>query len=162
MNKKFLPYIIAAIMLTTSVNAAAKEKDDKNFNSENVFISDIEVAENYSDKSIENLPIVIEEMPEDDVKDKYFKIVFVPETKYIDFQIATNKELGKLLNTNGEELALKEGETVVYSQKYNYIGKEYYALKTANWSQILNYKLKDNSSLSDLRAENTESDPEKK
>lgn len=162
MNKKFLPYIIAAIMLTTSVNAAAKEKDDKNFNSENVFISDIEVDENYSDKSIENLPIVIEEMPEDDVKDKYFKIVFVPETKYIDFQIATNKELGKLLNTNREELALKEGETVVYSQKYNYIGKEYYALKTANWSQILNYKLKDNSSLSDLRAENTESDPEKK
>lgn len=162
MNKKFLPYIIAAILLTTSVNAAAKEKDDKNFNSENVFISDIEVDENYSDKSIENLPIVIEEMPEDDVKDKYFKIVFVPETKYIDFQIATNKELGKLLNTNGEELALREGETVVYSQKYNYIGKEYYALKTANWSQILNYKLKDNSSLSDLRAENTESDPEKK
>ena len=162
MNKKFLPYIIAAILLTTSVNAAAKEKDDKNFNSENVFISDIEVDENYSDKSIENLPIVIEEMPEDDVKDKYFKIVFVPETKYIDFPIATNKELGKLLNTNGEELALKEGETVVYSQKYNYIGKEYYALKTANWSQILNYKLKDNSSLSDLTAENTESDPEKK
>ena len=29
MNKKFLPYIIAAILLTTSVNAAAKEKDDK-------------------------------------------------------------------------------------------------------------------------------------
>lgn len=162
MKKKFFPYIIAAILLTTSVNAAAKDKDDKDFNSENVFISNIEVDENYSDKSIENLPIVIEEMPEDDVKDKYFKIVFVPETKYIDFPIATNKELGKLLNTNGEELALKEGETVVYSQKYNYIGKEYYALKTANWSQILNYKLKDNSSLSDLRAENTESDPEKK
>lgn len=161
MKRKILSLLTAAIIIATSINPVlAFSNGIKNSDLEKSALQNFSTHENvYTNDKIE-LPIVTEEMPKDEVKDQYFKIIFSPQ-KSLKYT-ANSKNYGKLINKNGKEIELIEGSTQIPFGKINFRGKVFYALKSADWSEILTYKLEDGTCLFDLSVDNNESDPEKR
>lgn len=97
-----------------------------------VFALGSEINGNDENSTKEDLPIVTEKVPEDSAKDKYVKILFVPETNLIN----NVQNYGTIKNENNEEVALRDevynGETAK--------AKAFYALKSAKWSDLINYR----------------------
>lgn len=116
-----------------------------------------ESGPNAKDKnSTENgdLPIVTETEPEGSLKDKYVKILFVAKTNLT----GNVQNFGSIKNEKGDEITLKDE---VVSGK-NVKAKAYYALKTAKWSEMLDYEEDGKKVFAELIAENNETDEEKK
>lgn len=116
-----------------------------------------ESGPNAKDKnSTENgdLPIVTETEPEGSLKDKYVKILFVAKTNLT----GNVQNYGTIKNEKGDEITLKDE---VVSGK-NVKAKAYYALKTAKWSEMLDYEENGKKVFAELIAENNETDEEKK
>ena len=101
-----------------------------------------------------NLPIVTETEPEGNLKDKYVKILFVAETNLT----GNVQNFGTIKNENGDKITLKDE---LVSGK-NVKAKAYYALKTAKWSEMLDYKEDGKKVFAELIAENNETDDKKK
>ena len=108
------------------------------------------------ENSTENgdLPIVTETEPEGSLKDKYVKILFVAKTNLT----GNVQNYGTIKNEKGDENTLKDE---VVSGK-NVKAKAYYALKTAKWSEMLDYEENGKKVFAELIAENNETDEEKK
>ena len=108
------------------------------------------------ENSTENgsLPIVTETEPEGNLKDKYVKILFVAETNLT----GNVQNFGTIKNENGDKITLKDE---LVSGK-NVKAKAYYALKTAKWSEMLDYKEDGKKVFAELIAENNETDDKKK
>ncbi|MEF3318016.1 Rib/alpha-like domain-containing protein [Peptoniphilus grossensis] len=108
------------------------------------------------ENSTENgdLPIVTETEPEGSLKDKYVKILFVAKTNLT----GNVQNYGSIKNEKGDEITLKDE---VVSGK-NVKAKAYYALKTAKWSEMLDYEEDGKKVFEELIAENNETDEEKK
>lgn len=108
------------------------------------------------ENSTENgdLPIVTETEPEGSLKDKYVKILFVAKTNLT----GNVQNYGTIKNEKGDEITLKDE---VVSGK-NVKAKAYYALKTAKWSEMLDYEEDGKKVFAELIAENNETDEEKK
>ena len=101
-----------------------------------------------------DLPIVTETEPKEADKDKYVKILFVAKTNLI----GNVQNYGTIKNEKGDEITLKDE---VVSGK-NVKAKAYYALKTAKWSEMLDYEEDGKKVFAELIAENNETDEEKK
>lgn len=108
------------------------------------------------ENSTENgdLPIVTETEPEGSLKDKYVKILFVAKTNLT----GNVQNYGTIKNEKGDEITLKDE---VVSGK-NVKAKAYYALKTAKWSEMLDYEEDGKKVFAELIADNNETDEEKK
>ena len=108
------------------------------------------------ENSTENgdLPIVTETEPEGSLKDKYVKILFVAKTNLT----GNVQNYGTIKNEKGDEITLKDE---VVSGK-NVKAKAYYALKTAKWSEMLDYEEDGKKVFAELIAENNETDDKKK
>ena len=108
------------------------------------------------ENSTENgdLPIVTETEPEGSLKDKYVKILFVAKTNLT----GNVQNYGSIKNEKGDEITLKDE---VVSGK-NVKAKAYYALKTAKWSEMLDYEEDGKKVFAELIAENNETDEKKK
>ena len=108
------------------------------------------------ENSTENgdLPIVTETEPEGSLKDKYVKILFVAKTNLT----GNVQNYGTIKNEKGDEITLKDE---VVSGK-NVKAKAYYALKTAKWSEMLDYEEDGKKVFAELIAENNETDEKKK
>ena len=108
------------------------------------------------ENSTENgdLPIVTETEPKEADKDKYVKILFVAKTNLT----GNVQNYGTIKNEKGDEMTLKDE---VVSGK-NVKAKAYYALKTAKWSEMLDYEEDGKKIFAELIAENNETDEEKK
>lgn len=108
------------------------------------------------ENSTENgdLPIVTETEPEGSLKDKYVKILFVAETNLT----GNVQNFGTIKNEKGDEITLKDE---LVSGK-NVKAKAYYALKTAKWSEMLDYEEDGKKVFAKLIAENNETDKGKK
>lgn len=118
MKKKMFSLFLVVTLFLTSFNP--------------VFALGSEINGNYENSTKEDLPIVTEKVPEDSAKDKYVKILFVPETNLIN----NVQNYGTIKNENNEEVALRDevynGETTK--------AKAFYALKSAKWSDLINYR----------------------
>ncbi|MDU1022868.1 MAG: Rib/alpha-like domain-containing protein [Peptoniphilus harei] len=118
MKKKMFSLFLVVTLFLTSFNP--------------VFALGSEINENDENSTQEDLPIVTEKVPEDSAKDKYVKILFVPETNLIN----NVQNYGTIKNENNEEVALRDevynGETTK--------AKAFYALKSAKWSDLINYR----------------------
>ena len=101
------------------------------------------------------LPIVTEKEPEEADKDKYVKILFVAKTSFT----GKVQNYGTIKNEEGEIFNLTEGKD--YLGK-NVKAKVFYALKTAKWSEMLDYEEDGKKVFAELFAENNETDEEKK
>lgn len=101
-----------------------------------------------------DLPIVTETEPKEADKDKYVKILFVAKTNLT----GNVQKFGTIKNEKGDEITLKDE---VVSGK-NVKAKAYYALKTAKWSEMLDYEEDGKKVFEELIAENNETDEEKK
>lgn len=101
-----------------------------------------------------NLPTVTETEPEGNLKDKYVKILFVAETNLT----GNVQNFGTIKNEKGDEIILKDELVSGKSVK----AKAYYALKTAKWSEMLDYEEDGKKVFAELIAENNETDKEKK
>ena len=97
-----------------------------------VFALGSEINGNDENSTQEDLPIVTEKVPEDSAKDKYVKILFVPETNLIN----NVQNYGTIKNENNEEVVLRDE---VYNGKTTK-AKAFYALKSAKWSDLINYR----------------------
>ena len=101
------------------------------------------------------LPIVTEKEPEEAHKDKYVKILFVAKTNFT----------GNVQNYG--TIKDKDGESFNFTEEKDYLGKNvkakvFYALKTAKWSEVLDYEEDGKKVFAELFAENNETDEEKK
>ena len=118
MEKKMFSLFLVVTLFLTSFNP--------------VFALGSEINGNDENSTQEDLPIVTEKVPEDSAKDKYVKILFVPETNLIN----NVQNYGTIKNENNEEVALRDevynGETTK--------AKAFYALKSAKWSDLINYR----------------------
>ena len=118
MKKKMFSLFLVVTLFLTSFNP--------------VFALGSEINGNDENSTKEDLPIVTEKVPEDSAKDKYVKILFVPETNLIN----NVQNYGTIKNENNEEVALRDevynGETTK--------AKAFYALKSAKWSDLINYR----------------------
>ena len=101
-----------------------------------------------------DLPIVTETEPKESDKDKYVKILFVAKTNLT----GNVQNFGTIKNEKGDEITLKDE---VVSGK-NVKAKAYYALKTAKWSEMLDYEEDGKKVFEELIAENNETDEKKK
>lgn len=101
-----------------------------------------------------DLPIVTETEPKEADKDKYVKILFVAKTNLT----GNVQKFGTIKNEKGDEITLKDE---VVSGK-NVKAKAYYALKTAKWSEMLDYEEDGKKVFAELIAENNETDEKKK
>lgn len=161
MKRKILSLLIAIAVIFNILNpvwAISNEIKSKELGKNKAL--NVSENENVYKEDENDLPLVREEMPKEEVKDQYFKIIFSPEIAY---KKGTDlKYYGKLINKYGEEIELIDGSTLTPSGTIKFKGKIFYALKNADWSEILTYKLKDGTCLVDISAANNESDPEKK
>ena len=104
----------------------------------------------------EELALVTETMPADSVKDKYVKILFVPETHFRD----GHANFGSIVNEEGKKIELGEEVIKEYPirEEKTVKAKAFYALKTASWKEILNYEENGKKVFYKLRAANDETD----
>lgn len=160
MNRKMFSLVTSFAILSSSFSPTwAAGKNFTYNNLEKSLAIHAETREVKSSEVKEKLPLVTETMPDDSVKDKYARIIFVPGTSTINGV----KNYGKLLDKENNEVSLSDisykdsvGKEVVVR------GKEYYVLKTAKWINILEYKENNKKVLYVRKADNNESDPEKK
>lgn len=160
MNRKMFSLVTSFAILSSSFSPTwAAGKNFTYNNLEKSLAIHAETKEIKSSEAKEELPLVTETMPNDSVKDKYARIIFVPETSKVNGV----KNYGKLLDKEGEKVLLSD---ISYKDKtgkeFVVRGKEYYALKTAKWINILEYKENNKKVLYVRKADNNESDPEKK
>ena len=104
----------------------------------------------------DELALVTETMPADSVKDKYVKILFIPETHFRD----GHANFGSIVNEDGKKIEL--GEEVIKEfpirEEKTVKAKAFYALKTASWKEILNYEENGKKVFYKLKAANDETD----
>ena len=160
MNRKMFSLVTSLAILSSSFSPTwAAGKNFTYNNLEKSLAIHAEAKEIKSSEAKEELPLVTETMPNDRVKDKYARIIFVPKTSKIDGV----QNYGKLLDKNNNEVSLSD---ISYKdsvgKEFVVRGKEYYALKTAKWINILEYKENNKKVLYVRKADNNESDPEKK
>ena len=155
MNRKMFSLVTSFAILSSSFSPTwAVGKNFTYNNLEKSLAIHAEAKEIKSSEAKEELPLVTETMPNDRVKDKYARIIFVPKTSKVDGV----QNFGKLLDKDNKEVLLSD-----ISYKNNIIkGKEYYVLKDAKWKNILFYKENNKQVLSVRKAVNNESDPDKK
>ncbi|MDU2502959.1 MAG: Rib/alpha-like domain-containing protein [Peptoniphilus harei] len=155
MNRKMFSLVTSLAILSSSFSPTwAAGKNFTYNNLEKSLAIHAEAKEVKSSEAKEELPLVRETMPDDSVKDKYARIIFVPKTSKVDGV----QNFGKLLDKDNKEVLLSD-----ISYKNNIIkGKEYYVLKDAKWKNILFYKENNKQVLSVRKAVNNESDPDKK
>ena len=111
-------------------------------------------ANNENSTSNGDLPIVTESLPKEADKDKYVKILFIPKANVTgDVQ-----NYGTIKDDKGEKISLEDENYKGKSVK----AKAYYALKTAKWSEMLDYEEEGKKVFSKLFAENNETDEKKK
>ena len=102
-----------------------------------------------------DLPIVTETMPKEADKSKYVKILFVAKTNLT----GNVQNYGTIKNEAGESFNLIEEKDNLGK---NVKAKPFYALKTAKWSEMLDYEEDGKKVFAELFAENNETDEEKK
>ena len=155
MNRKMFSLITSFAILSSSFSPTwAAGKNFTYNNLEKSLAIHAEAKEVKSSEVKEELPLVTETMPDDRVKNKYARIIFIPETS----KVKGVQNFGKLLDKDNKEVLLSD-----ISYKNNIIkGKEYYVLKDAKWKNILFYKENNKQVLSVRKAVNNESDPDKK
>ncbi len=155
MNRKMFSLVTCLAILSSSFSPTwAAGKNFTYNNLEKSLAIHAETREVKSSEAKEELPLVTETMPDDSVKKKYARIIFVPKTSKVDGV----QNYGKLLDKDNKEVLLSD-----ISYKNNIIkGKEYYVLKAAKWKNILFYKENNKQVLSVRKAVNNESDPDKK
>ncbi|KXB70813.1 stalk domain-containing protein [Peptoniphilus sp. DNF00840] len=153
MNRKMFLLVTSLAILSSSLSPTWAA--GKNFiynNLEKTLALQAQASDVKNSEKKEELPLVIENMPDDRVKDKYVKIIFVPETRKVNGV----QHYGKLLDKEGNEVSLSD---ISYNGKV-IKGKEYYVLKGARWRSILYYKINNKQVLYVRKADNNESDPE--
>ena len=159
MNRKTFSLVTSLAILTSSLSptwAAGKYFTYNNLD-QNLQIK-VPVDETKEAEKKIDLPLVTETLPDESVRNKYARIIFVPETKNVDDVM----EYGKLKDESGNIIPVSKNYYTSAEKKYFYIGKDYYVLKSATWSDVLNYKEDGKLILPKLVVENNESDPEKK
>ena len=155
MNRKIFSLVTSLAILTSSLSptwAAGKDFTYNNLNQNLPIKASVDETKEVEKKI--DLPLVTETLPDESVRSKYTKIIFIPETKKVDGVM----QYGKLLDKEGKEVGLRD-----ISYNNNVVkGKEYYALKSASWREVKNYKENDKQVLFVRGADNNEINPEKK
>lgn len=160
MNRKMFSLVTSFAILSSSFSPTwAAGKNFTYNNLEKSLAIHAEAKEVKSFEAKEKLPLVTETMPDESVKKKYARIIFVPKTSKVDGV----QNYGKLLDKEGKKVLLSD---ISYKdktgKKFVVRGKEYYALKTAKWINILEYRENNKQVIYVRKADNNESDPEKK
>lgn len=160
MNRKMFSLVTSFAILSSSFSPTwAAGKNFTYNNLEKSLAIHAEDKEVKSSEAKEELPLVTETMPDDSVKKKYARIIFVPKTSKVNGV----QNYGKLLDKEGKKVLLSD---ISYKdktgKKFVVRGKEYYALKTAKWINILEYRENNKQVIYVRKADNNESDPEKK
>ena len=153
MNRKTFSLVTSLAILTSSLSptwAAGKDFTYNNLN-QNLPIK-APVDETKAAEENIDLPLMTETLPDESVRNKYVKIIFIPETKKINGVM----EYGKLVDEYGNNIPTNENSS---DEKKS---KTFYVLKSAGWSDVLKYKEDGKLILPKLEVENNESDPEKK
>lgn len=159
MNRKMFSLITSFAILSSSFSPTwAAGKNFTYNNLEKSLAIHAEAKEVKSSEAKEELPLVRETMPDDSVKDKYFMVIFTPQTKMVN----GSQKYGKLKDKNGFDIPLKNISYELYSNKYFYKGKNFYALKSASWGEILKHVDGGDFVKNQLVADNDENDTEKK
>ena len=159
MNRKTFSLVTSLAILTSSLSpiwAAGKDFTYNNLNQNLPIKAPVDETKEVEEKI--DLPLVTETLPDESIRNKYARIIFVPETKNVDDVM----EYGKLKDESGNIIPVSKNYYTSAEKKYFYIGKDYYVLKSATWSDVLNYKEDGKLILPKLEVENNESDPEKK
>ena len=153
MNRKTFSLVTSLAILSSSLSptwAAGKDFTYNNLNQNlpiKAQLDEIEVVEEKID-----LPLVTETMPDESVRNKYVKIIFVPEIKTVNGLI----QYGELIDVDGNIIPINKNSSEEEKSK------SFYVLSSARWSDILNYKEDGKLILPKLAVENNESNPEKK
>ena len=160
MNRKMFSLVTSLAILSSSFSPTwAAGKNFTYNNLEKSLAINAEAKEIKSSEAREELPLVTETMPDDSVKKKYARIIFVPETSKVDGV----QNYGKLLDKEGKEVLLSN---ISYKdsdgKEFVVRGKEYYVLKNEAWMNILKYRENNKQVFYVRKADNNESDPEKK
>ena len=153
MNRKTFSLVTSLAILTSSLSptwAAGKDFTYNNLNQNLPIKAPVDETKEVEEKI--DLPLVTETLPDESVKNKYVKIIFIPETKKINGVM----EYGKLVDEYGNNIPTNENSSDEEKSK------TFYVLKSATWSDVLNYKEDGKLILPKLVVENDESDPEKK
>ena len=159
MNRKAFSLVTSLAILTSSLSptwAAGKDFTYNNLNQNLPIKAQVDETKEAEEKI--DLPLVTETLPDESVRNNYARIIFIPETKVVDDVM----EYGKLKDESGNIIPVSKNYYTSAEKKYFYIGKDYYVLKSATWSDVLNYKEDGKLILPKLVVENNESDPEKK
>ena len=159
MNRKTFSLVTSLAILTSSLSpswAAGKDFTYQNLNQTLPIKAQVDETKEAEEKI--DLPLVTETLPDESVRNNYARIIFIPETKVVDDVM----EYGKLKDESGNIIPVSKNYYTSAEKKYFYIGKDYYVLKSATWSDVLNYKEDGKLILPKLVVENNESDPEKK
>ena len=159
MNRKTFSLVTGLAILTSSLSptwAAGKDFTYQNLDQNLQIKAPVDETKKAGEKI--DLPLVTETLPDESIRNKYARIIFVPETKNVDDVM----EYGKLKDESGNIIPVSKNYYTSAEKKYFYIGKDYYVLKSATWSDVLNYKEDGKLILPKLVVENNESDPEKK
>lgn len=155
MNRKTFSLVTSLAILTSSLSptwAAGKDFTYQNLPIKAQVDETKEVEENI------DLPLVTETLPDESVRNKYVKIIFIPETKKVDGAM----QYGKLLDKDRNEVSLSDIPCKIESRDVVVKGKEFYVLKSAKWKDVKDYEVNEKKVLSVRRADNNEIDPEKK
>lgn len=159
MNRKTFPLVTSLAILTSSLSptwAAGKDFTYNNLNQNLPIKAPVDETKEVEKKI--DLPLVTETMPDESVRDKYARIIFIPETS----KVGRNQNYGKLRDEEGNEVSLSDIPCKIESRDVVVKGKEYYALKSARWIDAFNYKENGKEVMSVRKADNNESDLEKK
>ncbi|MFR8505685.1 MAG: Rib/alpha-like domain-containing protein [Peptoniphilus sp.] len=159
MNRKMFSLITSFAILSSSFSPTwAAGKNFTYNNLEKSLAIHAEAREVKSSEAKEKLPLVTETMPDESVKKKYARIIFVPGTSTINGV----KNYGKLLDKDNNEVSLSDISYKDISRKEVFVrGKEYYVLKNEAWMNILKYRENNKQIFYVRKADNNESDPEK-
>ncbi|MFR8743754.1 MAG: hypothetical protein ACLVEW_00865, partial [Peptoniphilus sp.] len=160
MNRKMFSLVTSFAILSSSFSTTwAAGKNFTYNNLEKSLAIHAETKEVKSSEAKEELPLVTETMPDDSVKKKYARIIFVPKTSKVDGV----QNYGKLLDKDNKEVLLSDISYKDISRKEVVVrGKEYYVLKNEAWMNILKYRENNKQVFYVRKADNNESDPEKK
>ena len=153
MNRKTFSLVTSLAILSSSLSPTWAEGKDFTYNNLNQNLPiKAQVDETKAAEENIDLPLVTETLPDESVRNKYVKIIFIPETKVVDGVM----QYGKLVDEYGNNIPTNENSSDEEKSK------TFYVLKSATWSDVLNYKEDGKLILPKLEVENNESDPEKK
>ncbi|MDU3456467.1 MAG: Rib/alpha-like domain-containing protein [Peptoniphilus harei] len=159
MNRKMFSLVTCLAILSSSFSPTwAAGKNFTYNNLEKSLAIHAETKEVKSSEAKEELPLVRETMPDNSVKDKYMRIIFVPETSLVNGV----QNYGKLIDKEGKNVTIAEASYKEYSSVYHVKGKEYYVLKDSGWFDVLKYKENGRLIFSTREADNNEEEIDKK